>query len=75
MPGYYSITNSFILTQEELVFMGHDDANHHNHLCAVHKANGVNDDYKALVKGGKFVCKGCGRVAVDEKSICAPEPL
>ena len=55
--------------------MGHDDANHPNHLCAVHKANGVNDDYKALVKDGKFVCKGCGRVAADEKSVCAPEPL
>ena len=36
---------------------------------------GVNEDYKTLVKDGKFVCKGCGRVAADEKRLCAPVPL
>ncbi len=69
------ISRYFIYAREEFVIMTHDDANHANHLCAVHKANGVSEAYKALVKDGKYVCKGCGRVAADEKSLCAPEPL
>jgi hypothetical protein len=54
--------------------MPHDDANHENHLCQVSQ-KGINDDYKKLVKDGKFVCGNCGRVAASDKSLCAPEPL
>jgi len=52
----------------------HDDAKHGSHLCEVSK-KGINEDYKALVKGAKFICTGCGRVAASEDNLCAPEPL
>jgi hypothetical protein len=32
-------------------------------------------EYKALVKGGKFYCKICGRVAAGEKSLCKSAKL
>ena len=54
--------------------MAHDDENHANHLCMVAE-KGIDTDYKALVKDGRFVCTGCGRVAASEKSLCAPEAL
>jgi len=54
--------------------MSHDDANHANHLCMVVE-KGVNADYEALVKDGKFICTGCGRVAVSEKNLCTPKAL
>jgi hypothetical protein len=28
--------------------------------------------YKALVKGAKYICKICGRVAVSDKNLCKP---
>ena len=34
--------------------MSHDDANHANHLCMLVE-KGVNADYEALVKDGKFI--------------------
>lgn len=52
----------------------HDDAKHGSHLCEVAK-KGVNEPYKGLVKDAKFICTGCGRVAANEDSLCAPEPL
>jgi hypothetical protein len=33
------------------------------------------DEIKALVKDAKFICKGCGRVAVAEANLCEPVPL
>jgi hypothetical protein len=54
--------------------MSHDDANHANHLCQLAE-KGVNSDYEALVKDGKFICTGCGRVAASEKNLCAPKAL
>ena len=32
-------------------------------------------DYKKLVQHGKFVCKGCGRVARRKKNLCDPKRL
>ena len=32
-------------------------------------------EYKRLVKEGRYVCKGCGRVAANERNLCAPEKL
>ena len=54
--------------------MPHDNANHMNHLCEVSK-KGINDTYKNSVKGAKFVCGTCGRVAVSDKNLCNPQPL
>ena len=51
---------------------------HERHLCFLHNVGFVKDnleEYKKLVKDGKFVCKNCGRVAVEEKNLCAPEKL
>jgi hypothetical protein len=51
---------------------------HEKHLCLLQNVGYLKsnlDDYKKLVKDGKFVCKGCGRVAVNENDLCAPEQL
>lgn len=32
-------------------------------------------EYKALVKGSKYLCKICGRVAASEKNLCKPVKL
>jgi hypothetical protein len=51
---------------------------HERHLCFLQNIGMVKDkleEYKKLVKDGKYVCKGCGRVAADEKHLCAPEKL
>ena len=54
--------------------MGHDDANHGNHLCQVSQ-KGIDDTYKGLVKDAKFICTGCGRTSSDGIHLCAPAPL
>lgn len=33
------------------------------------------EDYKRLVRKGKYVCRRCGRAARKEKNLCKPEPL
>lgn len=30
------------------------------------------EKYIELIKNGKFVCKKCGRVAVDKENLCKP---
>ena len=45
------------------------------HLCYLVNLDfqvGNPDDYRAIVKDGKFFCKGCGRVAGSEKNLCKP---
>ena len=47
-------------------------------LCELEK-NGFLDknfkDYKKLVRHGKFVCRGCGRVARRKQNLCNPKRL
>ena len=33
------------------------------------------DEYKKLVKEGRYVCKRCGRAAANENNLCAPGRL
>jgi hypothetical protein len=58
--------------------IGMPHTGHDKHLCFLHNMGYVNsnlDKYKKLVKDGKYVCKACGRVAVEEKNLCVPEKL
>ena len=58
--------------------VGMPHAGHDKHLCYLHNMGFVNsnlEDYKKLVKGGKYVCKACGRVAEVDKNLCMPEEL
>ncbi len=51
---------------------------HELHLCLLQNVGYLTlnlDEYKKLVKEGKYVCKNCGRVAASEKNLCAPEKL
>ncbi len=58
------------------VKMPHPD--HNKHLCYLNNIGyqiSNSKEYKALVKGGKFVCRICGRVAASEKNLCKPVKL
>ena len=33
------------------------------------------DKLKPLVKNAEFICRDCGRVAVDQNRLCDPAPL
>jgi len=47
-------------------------------LCELEKSGFVKEnleDYKLLVKKGKFVCSRCGRVARKKKHLCHPDKL
>ena len=49
--------------------------NHAKHLCYLNNLGyQISDpeDYKALVKDAKFMCKICGRVAAKEVNLCKP---
>lgn len=51
---------------------------HEEHLCLLQNTGYLNtnlEDYKRLVKNPGYICKGCGRTAASEKSLCAPEKL
>jgi hypothetical protein len=51
---------------------------HSEHLCYLTNLGfqlSNPKEYKALVKGGKFYCKICGRVAAGEKSLCKSAKL
>ena len=57
----------------EMPHPGHD-----KHLCYLNNIGylaSYPDDYKSLVREGKFVCKNCGRVAAEAKNLCKPESL
>ena len=51
---------------------------HEKHLCAMIEKGALKSgmaDYKKLVKGGQYICTGCGRVAASADNLCAPERL
>ena len=51
---------------------------HEEHLCLLENIGYLRvslKDYKQLVKDGKYICKDCGRVAAEERNLCAPEKL
>ena len=51
---------------------------HEEHLCFLQNVGYLKTNlnrFKELVKDGKFICKGCGRVAGSEKNLCNPEKL
>jgi hypothetical protein len=53
-------------------------AMHDEHLCYLINMGYIEsnfDDYKNLVKDGKFVCKRCGRTANSEENLCRPAKI
>jgi hypothetical protein len=51
---------------------------HEEHLCYLQNVGFLLknwDDYKKLVKNGKYICRACGRVAESESNLCVPEEL
>jgi len=51
---------------------------HEKHLCYLETVGYLKanlEDYKKLVKDGKFVCRQCGRAAASEENTCYPEKL
>jgi len=51
---------------------------HDKHLCYLNNLEfqiSNPEEYKALVKNAKFLCKNCGRVAASEKNLCKPVKL
>lgn len=57
----------------EMPHLGHD-----KHLCYLNNLEfhiSFPDEYKKLVRNGKFFCKNCGRVAAEANNLCKPETL
>jgi hypothetical protein len=51
-------------------------ADHEKHLCLLKNVGYVKrhlDDYKALVRDAKYVCRKCGRAAARKKNLCKPD--
>lgn len=51
---------------------------HNEHLCYLNNLGlqiSSPKQYRALVKGARYLCKVCGRVAVSEKNLCKPVKL
>ena len=52
--------------------------NHDKHLCHLVEQGTLKNNpevYKPLIKKGRYYCTGCGRVAKEPNSLCAPEKL
>jgi hypothetical protein len=61
------------MAQETMPHPGHE-----KHLCSLVEKGSLKSgmsDYVKLVKGGQYVCAGCGRVAVSAESLCAPQKV
>jgi len=61
------------MAKAEMPHKGHD-----RHLCYLNNLGFQVSDpeqYKALVRNGKFLCKVCGRIAASEKNLCKPVKL
>jgi hypothetical protein len=53
-------------------------AGHDKHLCYLNNLGfqiSNPEEYKELVRDGKFMCKVCGRVAASDKNLCKPVEL
>lgn len=49
---------------------------HHHHLCDMITRGDVTlNQIKSLVRGAKFICVKCGRIAAEEKNLCEPRLL
>jgi hypothetical protein len=49
---------------------------HKNHLCAMAESGDVTVEHmKELIRNAKFMCKLCGRSAVNADNLCDPDPL
>lgn len=51
---------------------------HDKHLCYLNNLGFPithPEDYKEIVRDGKFFCQNCGRVAAEAKNLCKPETL
>ncbi|MFW9990482.1 MAG: hypothetical protein ACFFD4_00340 [Candidatus Odinarchaeota archaeon] len=48
---------------------------HDKHLCTLVGKGIPLDEYKKLVKDGKYLCKICGRVANSDVNLCGPTTL
>jgi hypothetical protein len=51
---------------------------HERHLCYLNNLGfqiSNPEEYKELVRNGRFMCKVCGRVAANEKNLCKPVEL
>lgn len=51
---------------------------HDKHLCYLNNLEyqvSYPEDYKELVRDGKFYCNNCGRVAASEQNLCKPKKL
>jgi len=62
-----------IMTEAKMPHPGHD-----KHLCYLNNLGFQvtnPDEYKELVRDGKFFCKGCGRVATRQQNLCTPSKL
>jgi hypothetical protein len=69
MDGWGNVYNADV----EMPHWGHEE-----HLCLLENIGYLRvapDDFKQMVKGAKFICKECGRVAGEERNLCAPEKL
>ncbi len=61
------------MAKTEMPHSGHDV-----HLCyLVNLGLQISnpEEYKKLVRNGRFVCKVCGRVAASDKNLCKPVEL
>ncbi len=61
------------MAKSSMPHVGHD-----KHLCYLNNIGfqvSNPKEYKELVKDAKYLCKICGRVAVDEKNLCKPVAL
>jgi hypothetical protein len=52
--------------------------NHNRHLCWLTNMGYQRlkqAEYKKLIRNGKYMCDGCGRVASDPRNLCDPVEL